>query len=62
MDEIISAVSNVGFPIVCCLIMFWYLSSKIDKLTDCINNNTKVIEKLLTKHGGEDDDENEAGN
>lgn len=45
MQEIVNVISTVGFPIVCCLLMFKQNSS----ITEALNNNTKVIAELKTK-------------
>ena len=47
--DIISAISTVGFPIVMCGLLFWYIQSKMDKMTDTINANTAVMNKLLER-------------
>jgi hypothetical protein len=54
--SIISAISTVGFPIVACGALFWYIQKenasnrdKIDKLSDTINANTAVMGKLLER-------------
>lgn len=49
VQAIISAVSTVGFPIVCVIIMFKVYREDLGKLQDSINNNTLVIQKLLDK-------------
>ena len=56
MDSIIKAISTVGFPIVMCGALFWYIQKentcnreKIDKLADVLNANTTVIAKLLER-------------
>ena len=53
LKTIIDAVSVVGFPIVCCGIMFWYLQKESDNhkqemtsMRDAINANTSVIAEL----------------
>jgi hypothetical protein len=53
---IIAAISSVGFPIVMCGALFWYIQKenaanrdKIDKLTDVLSANTAVIAKLLER-------------
>ena len=53
LDAIISSVSNLGFPIACVIILFWYLNKEreshkeeMDKLTEALNNNTQAINKL----------------
>lgn len=62
MEEIVSLISNVGFPIACVVALFWYLNkereehkAETQKLSEAINNNTVVMEKILTKVGGPDD-------
>lgn len=59
MDEIISAISSVGFPIVCCIILFYYINKQaevhkeeIAQLTDVINQNTIALTKLTDKLDG----------
>ena len=57
-SAIIQIVSNVGFPIAVCLICFWYVNKltethkdEVNKLTDALNNNTLVMQKLCDKLG-----------
>jgi len=47
--DIISLISNVGFPIAAFLLMFWFNSKLIIKNTEAINNLKAVIEKCLVK-------------
>ena len=58
VNDILTAISTVGFPIAVCLILFAYIYKKqektdatIDKLTETINNNTAVIQHLIDKLG-----------
>lgn len=53
VNEIIQAVSTVGFPIACCCFLLWqnskqdnYNREQQDKLRATIDNNTKSIESL----------------
>lgn len=60
MEEMLQAISTVGFPIASFLLMFWYVNKKdqehreettalqdaILKLTETINNNTTVVLEL----------------
>lgn len=55
-STLITAISTVGFPIVMCGALFWYIQKentcnreKIDKLADVLNANTTVIAKLLER-------------
>lgn len=51
-------VSNVGVPIACLAVTFylWYKETKshkeeVEKLTEALNNNTLVMQKLTDKLG-----------
>ena len=53
-------VSTLGFPIAVCLICFWYINKReeqhkeeVTKLSEAINNNTFVMQKLVDRLGGE---------
>lgn len=63
MQDIVTAISTVGFPIVMCLVLLYEIKQMTDahkeetnSLKDALNNNTVVLEKILTKLG---EDENE---
>lgn len=61
MDIIVTAISTVGFPIVCFLIAAWFIKytydrsmdqnkealDKIGTLADAINTNTNVLAELV---------------
>ena len=56
MQDIISAISTVGFPIVMCIILLYEIKQMTEShkeetnaLKDALNNNTIVLEKILTK-------------
>ncbi|MBO7691149.1 MAG: hypothetical protein J6T10_00765 [Methanobrevibacter sp.] len=56
MNIIIQAITSVGFPIVMCLMLMWYvreISSKhkeeSDKFAEALNSNTLVLQKLCDK-------------
>lgn len=51
MEEIVNVISSVGFPIAVAVYMLYRESTVIKQMTDTINNNTTVIEKLMTKLG-----------
>lgn len=53
MNEVIQAVSTVGFPIACCCFLLWqnskqdeYHRAQQEKLRETIDGNTKSIEEL----------------
>ena len=57
-SAITQIISSVGFPIAACLICFWYVNKltethkeEVNKLTDALNNNTLVMQKLCDKLG-----------
>lgn len=51
-------ISTLGFPIAVCLICFWYINKReeqhkdeIAKLSEAVNNNTLVMQKLVDRLG-----------
>lgn len=63
IQAIVQVVQSVGFPIVCCGALFWYMikqrdvhKEETDKMTTAINNNTQVLTQIITMLGGKDDD------
>lgn len=64
-SAITQIISSVGFPIAACLICFWYVNKltethkeEVNKLTDALNNNTVVMQKLCDKLGVQTDADN----
>ena len=56
MQEILTAISTVGFPIVACVGMFYVMlktneqhKEENQKMIEAINNNTIVLTKLCEK-------------
>lgn len=56
VGNIVTIISQVGFPIAVCLLCFWYIyhnnethKEEIGKLSEAINNNTKVMNSLIDK-------------
>lgn len=56
VNTIIQIISTLGFPIVCCGFLGWYIvrttdahKSESDKMIEAIHNNTIVIQKLVDK-------------
>lgn len=52
-------IGSVGFPIACCIILFWQLNKnqnnhreEMDKMAEALSNNTLVMQKLLAKLEG----------
>lgn len=56
LGEVLNAITTVGFPIVACLAMGWYVKSTqqayrddVKSMVQSIDNNTAVINRLLDK-------------
>ena len=56
IQDILSIVTTVGFPIAVCLICFWYINkmqethkAETHELSEALNNNTIVMQKLVDK-------------
>lgn len=61
VSVITQLIGSLGFPIVACAALFYenYKQSErhaeeTEKLTDAINNNTIVLQKLVDKLGGDE--------
>lgn len=52
METIVSLISSVGFPIVCCFFMWRYINTTLKDFTNTMNENTKMIAKLCEKLEG----------
>lgn len=58
-NVITTLITSVGFPIVVCLICFWYIKmmmenhkNEVKQLAEAIQNNTLVMQQLVDKMGG----------
>lgn len=49
MDEIVQLISNVGFPIACCLIMFFYVNKTQESHKEEIDNLTKEYKAEISE-------------
>ena len=52
MNDIINAISTVGFPIVCTIVLFGLYNNTITSFMDSIDKNTealKMLEEIITK-------------
>lgn len=54
MNEVATIISSLGFPIVACGALGWYIyhltqihRDEVSRLADVIANNTKAIERLI---------------
>lgn len=59
MDEVVSLITNVGFPIAMCVcILYWWntrFNTQMDKLSEAVSQLTIAVEKLLTKMDADDE-------
>ena len=46
--EIITAISTIGFPIVAFYLMYRMVNEQLQENTKAINNNTNLVNQLLT--------------
>lgn len=53
MNEIVDIVSAVGFPIVCCGALFWYMINVQEEMRKTIENNTQVLVKICALLDGD---------
>ena len=56
VQTVITAVGSLGFPIVACCFMAFYIKdinekhkAESDKMTEAINNNNKLLEKIIDR-------------
>ena len=54
-SQIVTLIQSVGFPIVMCGALFWYMikqreqhKQETDKMTEALNNNTTILTELVT--------------
>lgn len=54
-SQIVTLIQSVGFPIVMCGALFWYMikqheqhKRETDKMTEALNNNTAILTELVT--------------
>lgn len=45
-NDLLNAVSSVGFPIVMCVMLYYFNKVEIEKLRETIENNSKIIAEL----------------
>ena len=54
-SQIVTLIQSVGFPIVMCGALFWYMikqreqhKQETDKMTEALNNNTRILTEIVT--------------
>lgn len=60
ISDIVTLITNVGFPIACTCALFYFLNKEREQhrveeaeLKDAINNNTIVMQRLIDKLDGD---------
>lgn len=48
-SEIVSLVGSLGFPIVCCMAMFWYINKTMKEFSDKLEESIASLTKSLTE-------------
>lgn len=56
MNEVVTLITNVGFPIGLTLILLWYIydtnnkhKEEMDKMSEALSNNTLALTKLIDR-------------
>lgn len=56
IELITSLIGNLGFPIACCIGLFWMLAKtskehkeEMEKMSEALNNNTLAIKELSSR-------------
>lgn len=62
-ETVLTAIGSVGFPIVACIGLFYYMTKQREahqeetsKLSEAINKLEIVMAKILTRLGGDEDE------
>lgn len=60
VNTIATMISTVGFPIVCCGALFWFVNKQnethkeeMDAIRQSLDSNTTILTKLYERLGGE---------
>lgn len=49
MEQIVSLISSVGFPIVCVMFLWRYVNSTLKEFTQTMHENTQMLQKVYEK-------------
>lgn len=49
MEQVVSLISSVGFPIVCVMFLWKYVNSTMKEFTATMSGNTRMLEKVYEK-------------
>lgn len=48
LNAIVSVISTLGFPIVCCVALFWMINKNLKALASAVEKNTEATANLVT--------------
>lgn len=49
MNDVVTVISQVGFPIAACIALYVMITKTLQKNTEAINNNTTIMTRVLDK-------------
>jgi len=49
MEQVVSLISSVGFPIVCVMFLWKYVNSTMKEFIQTMSENTRMLEKVYEK-------------
>ena len=49
LNTVVTLIGSLGFPIVMCLLLFYYMSKTLKEMQTSINNNTNAITQLTAE-------------
>lgn len=49
MEQVVALIRDIGFPIAMCIYVLFDNKKSVEKLTEVVNHNTVIMEKILTK-------------
>lgn len=49
MEQVVSLISSVGFPIVCVMFLWKYVNTTLKEFTQNMSENTRMLEKVYEK-------------
>lgn len=49
MQDIVTIISTVGFPIAMCVYLVWFQNTTMKEMLNTINKNTEAINKMIER-------------
>lgn len=61
VNDVVTMIGSVGFPIVACCAMAWFIATTFRNFNDLVTKNNVLTEELIgllrKENGGDDDDD-----